>query len=67
VVNVYTAAQLVTPPGGCLLCNQTIDPRKLIEQSTSAEMRERVRYVYGADAAAPSVITLNSISARRPR
>ncbi|KQX43213.1 MULTISPECIES: ThiF family adenylyltransferase [unclassified Ensifer] len=63
VVNVHTAARLVTPAGGCLLCNQAIDPRKLREESTSAEMRERERYVDSADASAPSVITLNSLSA----
>lgn len=63
VVNVHTTARLVTPSGGCLVCNQAIDPRKLNEESKPETMRKRERYVDKEDAPAPSVVTLNSLSA----
>ncbi|WP_081282777.1 ThiF family adenylyltransferase [Rhizobium phaseoli] len=63
VDNVHTASRLVTPSGGCLVCNQAIDPRKLNEECKPDAMRQRERYLDESDAPAPSVITLNSVSA----
>lgn len=61
--NVHTSARLVTPACGCLLCNQAISPQRLRDESISAQMRNAQRYVDGDDASAPSVITLNALSA----
>ncbi|WP_326912928.1 ThiF family adenylyltransferase [Rhizobium johnstonii] len=63
IENIHTTARLVTPHAGCLLCNQAIDRVKLREESIPAEVARRQRYVDGHDAAAPSVITLNALSA----
>ncbi|WFS23925.1 ThiF family adenylyltransferase [Rhizobium rhododendri] len=63
VANVHTAARLVTPTCGCLVCNQAIDARKLNEESKPDAMRKRERYLDKDDAPAPSVVTLNSVSA----
>lgn len=63
IVNVHTAARLVTPLGGCLLCNQAVSPVRLREESVPRAMLAAQRYVDGDDASAPSVITLNALSA----
>ncbi|MBF0665042.1 MAG: ThiF family adenylyltransferase [Brevundimonas sp.] len=63
IVNVHTAARLVTPAGGCLLCNQAVSPTRLREESVPRSMLVAQRYVDGDDASAPSVITLNALSA----
>lgn len=63
VVNIHTSARLVTPECGCLLCNQAISPQRLRDESMSGQMRQAQRYVDGDDASAPSVITLNALSA----
>ncbi|OWK19984.1 hypothetical protein AJ88_35225 [Mesorhizobium amorphae CCBAU 01583] len=67
VVNIHTSARLVTPGCGCLLCNQAISPQRLRDESMSGQMRQAQRYVDGDDASAPSVITLNALSVRRPQ
>ncbi|CDX12285.1 conserved hypothetical protein [Mesorhizobium plurifarium] len=63
LVNVHTSARLVVPSSGCLLCNEAVSPQRLREESMSEEMRKTQRYVDGDDASAPSVITLNALSA----
>jgi len=63
IVNVHTAARLVTPTGGCLLCNQAVSPIRLREESMPKTMLAAQRYIDGDDASAPSVITLNALSA----
>ncbi len=63
IVNVHTAARLVTPLGGCLLCNQAVSSIRLREESVPRSMLDAQRYVDGDDASAPSVITLNALSA----
>jgi hypothetical protein len=63
VVNVHTSTRLVTPSSGCLLCNEAISPVRLRDESMSDAMRKAQRYVDGDDASAPSVITLNALSA----
>lgn len=63
LVNVHTSARLVTPTSGCLVCNEAISPARLRDESMSDEMRKAQRYVDGDDASAPSVITLNALSA----
>mgnify|MGYP000610362136 CR=1 FL=1 len=63
LVNVHTSTRLVTPTSGCLVCNEAISPMRLRDESMSDEMRKAQRYVDGDDASAPSVITLNALSA----
>jgi len=63
LVSVHTSARLVTPACGCLLCNQAISPQRLRDESITSQMRSAQRYVDGDDASAPSVITLNALSA----
>lgn len=63
LVNVHTSTRLVIPSSGCLLCNEAISPARLRDESMSDQMRKAQRYVDGDDASAPSVITLNALSA----
>jgi hypothetical protein len=63
LVNVHTSARIVTPAHGCLLCNQAISPQRLRDESITSQMRNAQRYIDGDDASAPSVITLNALSA----
>ena len=63
VLNVHTSARLVTPAGGCLLCNQAVSRTRIRDERISDEMRAGQRYVDGDDASAPSVVTLNSLRA----
>ncbi|MBO9126934.1 MULTISPECIES: HesA/MoeB/ThiF family protein [unclassified Rhizobium] len=63
IENVHTTSRIVRPDCGCLLCNQAIDRVKLREESVPSAVRRLERYVDAHDAAAPSVITLNALSA----
>lgn len=63
LVNVHSIARLVTPDSGCLLCNQGVDRARLRDESITADMRRAQRYVDDPDVVAPSVITLNALSA----
>src|SRR3546814_9513468 len=63
VIDVHTTTRPVTPAKGCMLCNQAVSQARLREESISKEMREAQRYLDEADAPAPSVITLNALSA----
>lgn len=63
VVNIHTSARLVVPGCGCLLCNEAISRQRLRDESISDTMRKAERYVDGDDASAPSVVTLNGLSA----
>lgn len=63
LINVHTTVRSVTPDGGCLLCNGAVSPARLQEESVSPEMRRRQKYTDEPDLAAPSVITLNALTA----
>ena len=61
--DVFSVCRPVTPDGGCLRCNELISAWKLQEEIHTAEERRQQRYVDDDDVAAPSVITLNAITA----
>lgn len=63
ITDVFSVARLVLPnqSGGCLLCNQLIDPAKLQDEALSNEERRQHRYVDDPAVRAPSVITLNAL------
>ena len=63
VTNVYAVTRPVTPDQGCLLCNQLINPSKLQEEASSEQERQDQRYVDDEDIVAPSVVTLNALTA----
>jgi len=64
LVNVHTTVRLVTPEVGCLLCNGAVSPARLREESVSPEVRRRrQKYTDEPDLVAPSVITLNALTA----
>lgn len=51
----------VRPGGGCLWCNQLIDPTQLAIEAKSDE--DRKAQAYGTDESNPSVIALNGVAA----
>ena len=61
--DVFSVCRPVTPDSGCLRCNELISASKLQEEIHTLEERRQQRYVDDDDVAAPSVITLNSITA----
>lgn len=63
VVDLFAVVRPVIPGKGCLWCNGLIIPAKLQEEATTPEQRARQRYVDDEDVPAPSVITMNAISA----
>jgi molybdopterin/thiamine biosynthesis adenylyltransferase len=63
VEHVHTVTRWVLPDRGCLVCNQQINPARLQEESISASMRARQKYTDDPDVVAPSVITLNAMTA----
>jgi len=63
VDHVHTVTRWVLPDTGCLVCNEAINPARLQEESVTAQMRERQKYVDDPDVPAPSVITLNATTA----
>lgn len=60
---VHSVARPVTPDYGCLWCNGLINPSKLQEEGQTEDELRAQRYVDDPDVAAPSVITLNAMSA----
>lgn len=63
VESIFSIVRPVTPDGGCLWCNQLINPARLTEETLSADLR--TSYLPEDDAPAPSVITLNAEGAAR--
>ncbi|MCC6711850.1 MAG: ThiF family adenylyltransferase [Candidatus Dadabacteria bacterium] len=63
VGDIFSIVRPVTPDAGCLLCNQVIDPSKLQEEGQGKKELAAQRYVNDIEVHAPSVITLNAISA----
>jgi hypothetical protein len=60
--DVFSVCRPVTPDRGCLWCNDLIPGWRLQEESENPEQRRAQRYVED-DVAAPSVITLNAVTA----
>jgi len=63
VLDVFTATRPVNPDLGCLWCNGLILASRLAEEAISEDQRNRQRYVDEPTVTAPSVITLNALSA----
>jgi molybdopterin/thiamine biosynthesis adenylyltransferase len=63
VADVFSAVRASVPGSGCLRCNQLISPVLLQEEGKSQNERRRQRYLDDDDVPAPSVITLNAVSA----
>lgn len=61
--HVHTVTRWVLPHTGCLVCNEAINSARLQEESVTASMLKRQRYVDDPDVPAPSVITQNALSA----
>lgn len=60
---VFSVCRPVTPDRGCLLCNELIPPGKLQDEIHTPAERKAQRYVDDEEVAAPSVVTLNAITA----
>ena len=63
VNDIYAVTRPVTPEAGCLRCSKFINPNKLQEESLSDEEQTAQQYVDDPEIVAPSVITLNALSA----
>jgi molybdopterin/thiamine biosynthesis adenylyltransferase len=61
VQDVFSVVRHLVPGESCLWCNELINPTKLAEEATAPEQLRRQRYL--DEVAAPSVITLNAVSA----
>lgn len=61
--DIFSVCRPVTPDRGCLRCNELIPAWKLQDEIHTVEERRQQRYVDDDDVAAPSVITLNAITA----
>lgn len=65
VADIFSVVRSSSPGGGCLQCNDLIPPWRLTEEATSEVQRRRQRYVDDENIHAPSVITLNAVTASR--
>jgi hypothetical protein len=63
VTDVFSVVRPVAPGFGCLWCNELINPAKLQEEALTAEQLRQQRYVQDEAVHAPSVISLNAVSA----
>ncbi len=63
VGEVFSVERVVWPTDGCLWCNGLIRRARLEEEAKSEQQLRVQRYVEDSDVRAPSVITLNSVSA----
>ena len=64
IVDVFAVVRTLGTARGCLLCGELINPIRLSEESLgNPEQVRRQRYVDDPDVHAPSVITLNAMSA----
>jgi len=63
ICRVYSVVRPVLPGQGCLWCNGLITPDGLQKEALSPDERRAQRYVEEEDLPAPSVITLNALSA----
>jgi hypothetical protein len=60
---VFSVCRPVTPDRGCLWCNELIPASKLQDEIHTPAERKAQRYVDADEIAAPSVVTLNAITA----
>jgi molybdopterin/thiamine biosynthesis adenylyltransferase len=65
IVDAFSVCRPVTPDQGCLWCNELINPAKLAEEAEGDEVQRQQRYLDDSTVGAPSVITLNAVSASR--
>lgn len=63
IIDIFSVVRPVIPGEGCLWCNSLISPAKLQEEATAPDQLRRQRYIEEDDLPAPSVITLNAVSA----
>lgn len=63
--DIFSVVRTSAPGSGCLQCNGLIPAWRLQNEATSELQRRRQRYVDDDDVHAPSVITLNAVSASR--
>lgn len=63
LLDLFSVVRPVIPGRGCLWCNGLISAAKLQEEATAPEQLARQRYIQEANVHAPSVITLNAVSA----
>jgi len=63
VGNIHTRVRTVLPDLGCLKCNEAISAARLQEESTPEGLKRQQRYTDDEGVTAPSVITLNALSA----
>jgi len=64
VLDVFGVVRSLGTEAGCLRCNGLIDIARLTEEAVGTEeQRQNQRYVDDPDVAAPSVITINAMSA----
>lgn len=61
LLDAMSANRILRPGGGCLWCNQLIDPNVLAIEAKTDE--ERKRQAYGTQEPNPSVVTLNAVGA----
>lgn len=61
VEDVFSVVRHLVPGASCLWCNELISPARLAEEATSPEQLARQRYL--DEVSAPSVISLNAVSA----
>jgi hypothetical protein len=65
IVAAFSVSRMISPGSGCLQCNNLIPAWRLAEEATNEIQRRRQRYVDDDDVHAPSVITLNAVTASR--
>jgi len=65
IADIFSVSRMSSPGSGCLQCNGLIPAWRLAEEATSAEQRRRQRYIDDEEVHAPSVITLNAVTAAR--
>jgi hypothetical protein len=63
ILDIFSVMRPVTPDLGCLWCNGLINPAALQDEALSEEQRRHQRYIDEPTVTAPSVITLNAVSA----
>jgi hypothetical protein len=68
VGDIFTASRITMPwaGGGCLYCHGLIPAARVQEEALTEQERRAQRYVEDQAVAAPSVITLNILSAAQP-
>lgn len=63
--DIFSVTRMSSPGSGCLQCNGLIPAWRLADEATGEVQRRRQRYVDDDNVHAPSVITLNAVTAAR--